>query len=164
MLAPQATSAVEGHERQDRQPFVPLYALAQLLCRLAKIFSFPGSCTSSKTIIPEGATPMQCLPSDVAICYEFGRESRAHGTVFPLHKAHIRAVEAMQLPRASDSVHEQAERDADRIEHGSLAATIFGHEHGELLMQCNGALRKAPKVIQLQTIHTQSRRSGHLFS
>ena len=107
---------------------------------------------------------MQCLPGDVAVCDEFGWENRAHGTVFPLYKAHICVIEAMQLPRASDGVHEQAERDADSIEHCSLAATIFSHEHGELRMQCNCALRKAPKVTQTQTIHAQSGRSVHLFS
>src|SRR5437667_10631151 len=128
------------------------HAFAQLFCRSPKIFSVLCRCARSWAITLPGSAPTKGFSADVAVRCEFSRQRGAHRTVFPLDKAHVCAIEAMRLPHTSYGVHNQAERNCDRIENCRLAVTIFCHQHCELLVQFNRALRETPEVTQAQTL------------
>jgi hypothetical protein len=55
-------------------------------------------------------------------------------------------MEAGVLPDPRDGVHEQPERDPDRVEDGRLAPTILGDQHGELPVELDLALLEATEV------------------
>src|ERR1019366_2895378 len=105
---------------------------------------------------------MKGLPGNVSIRRKLSRQCGRHGTALGFDQAHIRAFEPM-VARAGDCVYEHTERDADRIEKRGFSAAVLSHEDRQLLVQMNRALRKAPEVMQVQTIHAQKGTRAHSF-